>query len=791
MTGRVDETQTFDVVVVGGGLAAVCAAVQAGRLGCRTVLLEKDPVLGGNAGPLLGVHPSGAHSFHPYASELGVIGEIIEEAAWQRAKIRTAGLHYNISQQFEMVLKQTLDDAGVTVYRRTYGRDAETAELPDGRQRITAVIAEDMARFRTVRFEVGTGVIDGSGDGHVAMRAGARFRKGREARSETGERSAVEVADSVTLGTSLTALVRKCREPVEFIAPPGTLPFEPGYGCSRAAFELRNCLRAHSSWDPDYEFCFLWHTETGGQLDTIDDDHAIHEELLRQLYSAWAHIKSAHAEESAHWELTWVSPKAGKRESRRFVGDHVLTQTEVERGEPFPDAVCYGGYSVDIHNPAGERNTQVEIVFYSIPPLWSMPYRSLYSAGVANLWLAGRLASVTHLGLGSWRLMRTLSGGGQAVGVAAALAKREGTCNRGIHRHHLAALQQTILREDGGAPHLRNDDPDDLARQAVASATSECRHGVEEPDDWLPLDRPRGVQLWDWCPRLDSVELYLRNETGEPVELDLCVAQHVPEHPWREEHSRRGFAYEKVGNRMEWGDDNRVAAFAPAGDGRAVVPAGCDGWVRFDLDLDLAPPDPNSDDPRVNLVLPAAAGISWVCSRRRYDFARRLQLDRPDEYTGDGDSHLFRIAPAPPYGEAANVINGIHRRWSTNPLNAWQADPADPRPALTLAWPEPVELGSVQLTFDTLTRAYREMPFDSEQRASPMCVADYRVEVQALDGSWREVAVVRDNYHRRRVHAFEPSHAAALRVTVERVWDPAYAARLYEVRAYRPSRPCT
>ncbi len=443
-----DETQTYDVVVVGGGLAAICAAIQASRLGCSVVLLEKDPVLGGNGGPLLGVHPSGAHSFHPYASELGIVGELIEEAAWQRAKIRTHGQHYNISQQYETVLKQKLDEAGVTVYRRTYGRDAETETLPDGRQRITAVIAEDTARFRTVRFEATVGVIDGSGDGHVAMKAGAGFRKGREAKSETGERSALDVADDLTLGTSLTALCRKCSAPVEFIPPPGTPPFEAGYGRAIVQGPSGKPIFRYSSWNANDEFCFLWITETGGQLDTLDADHLIYEELLQQVYSAWASLK-AEEPAAANWELTWISPKAGKRESRRFLGDVVVSQTDVEHDTPWPDAVCFGGYSVDIHNPSGVDQKQVTIVFYSIPPLWSMPYRALYSKDVANLWLAGRLASVTHLGLGSWRLQRTMAGGGQAVGVAAALAKKHGCDNRGIFSDHLTELQQTILRHDG------------------------------------------------------------------------------------------------------------------------------------------------------------------------------------------------------------------------------------------------------------------------------------------------------------------------------------------------------
>lgn len=779
-----DEQQCYDVVVVGGGLAGCCAAIQAARLGCRTVLLEKDPLLGGNGGPLLGVHISGAHSFHPYASEMGLIGEIIEEAAWQRAKVRTLGQHYNLSPQFETLLRDKLMAAGVQVYRRTYARDAEWT--PDGdRRRITAVIAEDTARMKTVRFEVGTAVIDGSGDGQIAWRAGASFRRGREAQSETGERSAPPVADPFTMGNSVTALARRDSRAVEFIPPPGTPSFEPGYGRGDDTGPDGRRRIHLSTWGPQADFCFLWVTETGGQLDTIEDDHRIYDDLQAQVYSAWAALKAEHPE-AANWELTWISPKAGKRESRRFTGDVVVTQTDVESGRVWADAVCFGGYSVDIHNPAGPDLKQVDIVFYSIPPLWSMPYRALYSRDVSNLYLAGRLASVTHLGLGSWRLMRTLGAGGQAVGVAAALSRRYGCDNRAIHAEHLDELQQTILRLDGAIPHVPHHDPRDLARQATITAASETVHGVTNADDWLPLDRPRGVQLWDWAERLDRVRLYLMNERDAPATVHLEVSQHQPDHPWKGEHERIGFPYEPVGNRMEWGADNRLALFAPLGSAELTLPAQWVGWVEVPLGLTPAPADPYSDEPRLNLALDAAPGVSWAVGRARYPFARRLERTAAAEsWSAAGDAHLFSLDPAPAYGEAVNVINGWNRRWSTNPLHAWQAAETGEQ-WLQLAWPAAVDLAELRVTFDTLTRAYQEMPFDCEQRVSPMCVRDYRWEVRGADGGWQTVATERDNYSRLRVHCLTPCRVTAARLVVERVWDETIRARVYEVRAYGP-----
>ena len=454
-----------DVVVVGSGLAGVSAAIQAARLGCTVILLEKDEVFGGNSGPNLGIHISGAHSFHPYASETGIVNELEEEASFRSAKTYSYRYHYNISRLWDSLLEEHMRASGVLCLRRSYAKRAVTR---DGR--IEAIVFEDLATYRTRRVEVKVCVVDASGDGQIAYTAGAEFDYGREARSEFGERSAPEKRDRKVMGTSLTALVRKTQRAVKFHPPPGTPPFEPGYGYGRDKVS-KDCLLDHSSWNPDADLCFLWHTETGGDMDTIEDEHEIYERLLLQLYSVWNHIKNeAHQRESLNWELLWVSPKAGKRESRRFVGDYVLTQTDVEEGRRFPDAVAYGGYAVDVHEP---RGVQAKVIFHSIPPLYDIPYRSLYSRNVENLLLAGRLVSVTHLALGTVRLQKTLAAAGQAVGVAAALCKRYGCTPRQVWQEHMEELQQLLLREDATIVGVTNRDPGDLARGARVEATSE------------------------------------------------------------------------------------------------------------------------------------------------------------------------------------------------------------------------------------------------------------------------------------------------------------------------------
>jgi hypothetical protein len=771
----IDAEVQCDVLVVGGGMAAICAAIAAARNGCDTCLVEMDQCLGGNGGPLLGVHVSGAHSFHPYASETGIIEELELEAAQRRGKTRTWGVHYNIAHTWDLVLQDKLEEAGVRVFRRHQGRKA----IVQGR-RVTGVVVLDNNTFQTKLFRVRHGIIDGSGDGEVAASAGASFLWGEDAKETFDERSAPAEATRKTMGISLTALVRKCAAPVEFVLP-------PQYAARAEAEGPPPKLTGFpSSWNPEDEFCFLWVTESGGHLDTIRDAAEIREEILYQLYRTWDNVKNhSFPERARNWELTWVSPKDGKRESRRFIGDHMLTQTEVENAFPFPDAIGYGGYGVDIHEVDGIR---AKVVFHSIPPLWSFPYRASYSRDFDNLWLAGRLMSCSHLALGTVRLMRTLACIGQGVGTAAALAKQHGCAASEVDA---AELQQTLLRQDATILTVPNQDPRDLAQAATISATSEMHHGATRVAGSLPLDIPRGVQLWDWAETLRIVRVYVENPTDAAQELTLRLQLFQRERPWKLEKERRNMRHIATRqNRMEWGSVNTIDSFEEVAIAKATAPANADGWLEFVFDspVPLIPVDPTSDENRYQLLLDACPAISLGLDPHEYDFAIRVcQPEGEPEYTTAADCHAFTIDPAPAYGEAANVIDGWNRRFSTNPVHAWLSDFDAPLPqSLELAFPEPTEAATVQLTFDTIDRAYQDSPINCDEAHARRCVTDYRIDAETAEG-WMTVVEETANYQRQRVHAFPPIATDRLRLTVLGVRDPQYRARVYEIRVYGPA----
>ncbi|MGC9360528.1 MAG: FAD-dependent oxidoreductase, partial [Anaerolineae bacterium] len=198
---RTHAERTCDVLVIGAGVAGVCAAIQAARLGSSVILAEMDAVLGGNSGPNLGVHVSGAHSFHPYAGETGIIDELEAHAAAHGAKTRSYDMHYNISRLWEAELATALGQAGVIVLKRHYAREP----IMEG-DRIAAVMLEDLGTYGTCEIHVRHVVVDASGDGQIAYLAGAEYARGREGKDVYGERSAPAQSDAETLGTSITAL---------------------------------------------------------------------------------------------------------------------------------------------------------------------------------------------------------------------------------------------------------------------------------------------------------------------------------------------------------------------------------------------------------------------------------------------------------------------------------------------------------------------------------------------------------------------------------------------------------
>lgn len=301
-------------------------------MGLKTVLVESRMTLGGNCGSEVGVHPSDAHRFHPYMVSTGTVGKLIEDAAFLNAKTRSEDNHYNISIRWDTVMSKALEKAGVTVLRSHY---AHTPYVDDNK--ITAVVCEDTLTYKRVIIRVNGYVIDDTGDGNISERAGAKYRMGRESRDEFNETLAPEEADSLTMGTSLVSILRRTEGESKFYPDKDTPEFYPGYGgdCNFRPEDNSN-------------FKFWFPTETGGDIDTIENGHEIYKRLRSHLDSAWDKAKNQSNNDSLkNWEIVWVSPKMGKRESRRFEGDYILNQNDIENARLFNDATIPNSSNTD------------------------------------------------------------------------------------------------------------------------------------------------------------------------------------------------------------------------------------------------------------------------------------------------------------------------------------------------------------------------------------------------------------------------------------------------------------
>ena len=439
----------LDLVVVGGGMAGVCAAIAAARLGSRVALVNDRPVLGGASSSECRVHICGAdhHGRVENARETGIIEEL-------RAENQRRNPQESIWMWDAVLWDAVTREENLRLFLNARCHDAEL-ERPG---KIEAAVVMQIGNEKRLRFEAPL-FLDASGDGELSYRAGADYRHGREGRSEFKEDMAPAEPDNFTLGDSLLFTVKDMGRPVNFDPPPWARKFKRDEDLP---------FRGHDTFRHP---CNFWWIEWGGEKDTIADHEEIRDELLRILFGLWDHVKNRGDHGADNLALDWIGFVPAKRENRRFMGDHILTQGDLEDRVLFEDRVAYGGWPIDLHPPKGIYHTGKPAEMKPVG-LYSLPLRSLYSRSVENLLLAGRLISGTHVAHGSYRVQATGAVMGQAAGTAAAFCKRHDCTPREAAQQYVGEIQQQLLREDCYIIDLPNADRDDLARKATVVASS-------------------------------------------------------------------------------------------------------------------------------------------------------------------------------------------------------------------------------------------------------------------------------------------------------------------------------
>lgn len=451
---------TVDFCVIGGGMAGICAAISAARNGISVAIVQDRPMFGGNASSEVRMWISGAQG--PNNQEGGILEEI-----QLRNLYRNPYKNYSIWDGilFEIVKEHE----NIQVFLNTTCIDGEM----EGNRLISATCWQLTSQsYVTIN---ATYFADCSGDSILAPITGASYVQGREAKSQYQESFGPDKADSFTMGNSILLQAKECTDDRSFIAPSWAKKIPDEFLENRKP-DLRAITENY------------WYLELGGTQDTIADAETIRDDLLSLAYGMWDYLKNGpgQKEKNKRFELDWVGMLPGKRESRRYVGDITMTANDIETGGLFKDVVAYGGWPMDDHHPGGFYAKAEPNINHPAPSPFGIPYRTLYSENIENLFFAGRNISVSHAAFSSTRVMGTCSLLGQAIGTAAAIAVTYGLSPREVGRSKLHLLQQTLMDDDCYLPNVTRAIPS-ISKDAKLMATSNnssidnLRNGLDRP----------------------------------------------------------------------------------------------------------------------------------------------------------------------------------------------------------------------------------------------------------------------------------------------------------------------
>jgi hypothetical protein len=524
----------------------------------------------------------------------------------------------------------------------------------------------------------------------------------------------------------------------------------------------------------------FWWLEWGGALDTVHDTTKIKEEVQRITLAVWDYLKnrSPLAQRLATYELDWMGAVPGKRESRRFLGDHILTMNEIDAQAHFEDAVAYGGWGFDHHPPGGFHDKENPSTHQYLRGPHNVPLRSLYSRDIPNLFFAGRNISATHYALSSTRVMLTCAQLGEAAGMAAAHAVKARRDPRDLaNGEAIRAIQQDLLRADHHIHALHLPLENDIAPSARVTASSVFSES--DPVESWGTDRLRDRRMLTLSivtEHLESIALLVDAER----DTELAYAFHQgPE------------------NESTWPEDKLTEK-------TVAIPAGKSQWVQLPIGTAIARPGWHF------LILHANPDVSVHMTEtppgKRWSYPRPVDPIRPNPFTGwtsrslvigmkraieaDGASvitpdwndharshtassgflhfaYACRTTPEQRLFKPENITNGHSR--PTHQPNLWVSRATDfscPE-WLEFTWESPRDVSEIQILFDSSLHFHFWQSWQGYgTNAIPTLVRDYRIIATHADGSTAVVTEVTGNFQRNRRHGVGLGSIVSLRVEI-------------------------
>jgi hypothetical protein len=745
-----------DLVVCGGGLAGVCAAITAARSGLKVTLIQDRPVLGGNASSEVRLWALGATSHmgnnNRWSREGGVVNEILVENLFRNPE-------GNPLMFDALLLEKVSEERNIRLLLNTSAH--AVVKDPESSDRIAAVTA--FCSQNSTQYEVAAPLfVDASGDGILGFLSGAAFRMGAESSSEFGEGFAPTKEYGYLLGHSIYFMSKNVGRPVCYTPP------------SFAIRDVEKLIPRYRDFCIEHQACQFWWIEYGGRLDTVKESETIKWELWRIVYGVWDYIKNSGKFPGAeNLTLEWVGHIPGKRESRRFEGDYMLNQRDIVEQRQHEDAISFGGWSLDLHPADGVFSEKNGCDQWHSKGVYQIPYRSFYSRNIENLFLGGRLMSASHVAFGSSRVMLTCAHNGAAVGAAAALcAAHECQPRDLLEKGLIPDLQKKLIRTGHYIPHVSLNDEDDLVSRAKIEVSSEYQWNGFAPDGpELALDRSRAIMFPTPAGRLPGFTVEIAAESA----VDLVVELRVSE--------REGnFTPDQVLERKTLSLTSALGTFHPlqiAFDALIDKPRYC--FICF---LRAEGVSIRGSEERVTGILSLGnAANKSVAKSAAQEPDPSLGIESFELWIPErrpaGHNIAIRFAKPFPIFKAEQLRSGYERPLFQS--NAWVADPREGESLLTLNWEAAQSIESIILAFDCdYDHPMESVIQNHPERQMPFCVTDFRIE----DGSGKELCKIVDNHHGYRTINFkEAIETSKLRIALKKP-PSGLPTALFGVRCY-------
>ncbi|MCK4981300.1 MAG: FAD-dependent oxidoreductase, partial [Victivallaceae bacterium] len=691
-----------DFIVVGSGLPGMTAAIQAARLGLSVALINNRGYIGGNASVEVGVAINGARSqpgFNQNSREGGIIEEIKLENMYKNP---TNSRHVRDAVFMDFIYREK----NIELYANTSIDEVDV----DKANIIISVSGSQSTSETRFRF-FGNYFLDDTGDGTLGYLSGAEYMSGREAKKTFNERIAPDKADDYVLLSTLCFRGKDTGKPVKYIAPDFALDIEKS-GCLK---HRRITAVKPYKWD--------WHYELGAELDQMKDT----EEIIRQhrslVYGIWDYIKnSGKYPESENCDLELVSSIAGKRESRRIIGDYVLTEGDVLNQTDFADTIAHGGWSIDLHSVKGFWGTDLINRHIVLKGVYQIPYRCCYSKNINNLFLGGRCFSTSHVAFGTTRVMSTLAAVGQAVGAAAFLCARDKVMPASVNEKKMKELKQLLLNFDQYIINEQNRNVTDFAEKIVeTTASSYQRVELITPDGEITLNQELGFSL-AVNDQMDEISFLIKAKEDTTFDCNVYA-------PRKKEDYYPQTLITKTSVK--------------------VLQSDCWQWVKIPVNI--------KNNCRYmffellkNEFITVALSDKTLSTLALYEKKNsdRDQLVDVDtltkaeyEWRELPEQPCFKTSPENRLYDVENIVSGYARPHGLP--NLWLSDFNDPAPFVQLEFGKPERIKSMCVTFDAGLNTRLLMGL-LDFETMPLIAKDYNIEINT-SGKWKTIKRIRGN----------------------------------------------